>query len=74
MHGIESMDYRVTDSFTDHPLYPSGRSFAIIPRSVAPHGYIDAAIDDLEGEPWQYLQKATLAASIRTMAGATQNS
>ncbi|KIX08877.1 uncharacterized protein Z518_03534 [Rhinocladiella mackenziei CBS 650.93] len=50
-----------------------GRSFAILPRSVAPYGYRDAEMDDLEDEPWSSLQKVTLVASIRTMAAATQN-
>jgi hypothetical protein len=34
---------------------------------------MDAQLDDPEEEPWKGLQSAVLAASIRTMAAATQN-
>ncbi|KAK5406534.1 hypothetical protein LTR90_010378 [Exophiala xenobiotica] len=51
----------------------NGRSLAILPRSVTANGYMDAQLDDPEEEPWKGLQSAVLAASIRTMAAATQN-
>ncbi|OQV03236.1 hypothetical protein CLAIMM_08305 [Cladophialophora immunda] len=51
----------------------NGRSFAILPRSVAAPGYVDAQMDDFETEPWKSLQDITLAASIRTMSASVQN-
>lgn len=57
---------------TNTKISVAGHSFAILPRSVAEHGYMDAQLDDDQGEPWNSLQKAALAASIRTMAASTQ--
>ncbi|KAK5207864.1 hypothetical protein LTR41_006376 [Exophiala xenobiotica] len=51
----------------------NGRSFVIVPRSVAAPGYLDAQMDDFETEPWKSLQGITLAASIRTMDASVQN-
>ncbi|KIW12235.1 hypothetical protein PV08_09511 [Exophiala spinifera] len=45
------------------------RSLAVLPRSLAPNGYIDTELDDFEKEPWKPLQRVMLEASIRAVPG-----
>lgn len=41
----------------------------VVPRSIAPNGYIEPQLDDFEIEPWKGMQKAMLEASIRAYLG-----
>jgi hypothetical protein len=47
-------------------LLNSGRSFAIVPRHIAPNGYLDIGKDDYEdGETMDDLQNIMLATPLR---------
>jgi len=51
----------------------NGHSLAIVPREDHKQGFIDAELDDMEdGTYWDELQKATLAASIRSSVPASK--